>query len=413
MNKLHKQVLVLGNYRQTLTVIRSLARAGYHVIAGREGKRSFTDYSRYTAESWQHPKIKGEESSFLAALDAFLVNRDVEPLIFPIGDDQVSCIARNLGQLPSSVVVVMPDPAIAVKCQDKSHIYKANEALGIPQPAFAQACSYSELEAIVERIGYPCVIKPNDSMTPFFGGKAIIVNSLARLRASMPRWPKGNDHLLVQQFASGDRHTCLFIAFRGQILSYFEYEIVRTDRRDGTGYMVEGVSVKPTTRLRQYSQALVEYLEYSGVGSTQFLVDEETGSVRFLEINPRLSGSCALAFYCGCDFSLMAVESAEYAVGKRSELPRETSDYPVGKHFVWLWGDIRAFLSDVRARKPPSVRVRLQEMVTTLLRGDFHATWWWQDPLPTFVIYGQLLSSLLRNAAVRAFKKRNSNRQAY
>ena len=69
MNRLDNKVLVLGNYRQTLTVIRSLGRAGYHVIAGRDGKRSFTDYCRYTAEVWQHPNIKNEESSFVVALN--------------------------------------------------------------------------------------------------------------------------------------------------------------------------------------------------------------------------------------------------------------------------------------------------------------------------------------------------------
>ena len=407
MNGLDNKVLVLGNYRQTLTVIRSLGRAGYHVIAGRDGKWSFTDYSRYTAEVWQHPNVKREESSFVAALNDFLGNYDVAPLIFPIGDTQISCIARNFGRLPTSVTVVMPDPTTAMNCQDKSNIYEINERLGIPQPRFQKAHSYSELRLIVERIGYPCVIKPNDSLTPFFGEKAIIVNSLDEITASIPTWPEGHDHLVVQEFARGERHNCEFVAVGGKILSYFEMKILRTDRRDGTGYTVEGVSVKPTPKLKELSQTLAEELEYSGVGLVQFLVDDSSGSVNFLEINPRLDANCAFPFHCGYDHPKMAVENAEHLLNVRADRSGESSAYPTGKRFVWLAGDLQAFLRAAQAGKLDlaSATAWLQKITMTFLRGDFHATWWWKDPLPAFVIYGQLLTSLFREVKGRALEK--------
>src|SRR3954467_14252872 len=40
-------VLVLGDYRQTVTVVRSLARAGYEVTLGTDDPRSSTAFSRY------------------------------------------------------------------------------------------------------------------------------------------------------------------------------------------------------------------------------------------------------------------------------------------------------------------------------------------------------------------------------
>ncbi len=407
MKSVDNKVLVLGNYRHALTVIRSLGRAGYYVIAGKDGQRSFTDHSRYTAEVWQHPKVEDNESNFVAALNEFLAKRDEIPMIFPIGDTQISCIARHIGQLPASVAVVMPDPITAINCQNKSHVYTTNERLGISQPAFEKAYSYTELRSSIERIGYPCVIKPNDSFTPFLGEKAIIIHSAEEMTASIPAWPEAHKYLVVQKYARGDRHTCHFVAVGGEILSYFEFKVLRTDRRDGTGYLVEGVSVRPTVNLKEQCQALARELEYSGVGSVQFLVDDSTDSVNFLEINPRLGASCALAFYCGYDLPKMAVENAEFLMGKRVERSKETSDYPAGKRVVWLMGDIQGILRDWRAGRLDlgSATSWLKNMATTFARGDFHVTWWWKDPLPTLIIYGQLLKSLFRKMKRVAFKK--------
>jgi predicted ATP-grasp superfamily ATP-dependent carboligase len=401
------KVLVLGDYRQALTITRSLARAGYHVIAGSDGNRSVIDYSRYNSEMWHHPNIETEESDFVAALIEFLEKNNDSPLIFPVGDTQISCIARNFGRLRTSVALVMPNPVTALSCQNKSRVYELNQGLGIPQPNFQKAFNYSNLRSVVERIGYPCVVKPNDSFAPFFGEKAIIVRSCKQMSTTIPHWPDGHEYLLVQEYAQGDRHTCNFVAVGGEILAYFEYKILRTDRGDGTGYMVEGVSVAPTLKLRGYSQSLVRELNYSGAGSTQFLVDDTLDCVNFLEINPRLGASCALPYYCGCDLPKMAVEVAECMMGARTDPPMYNADYPDGKRMVWLMGDIHSMIRDSRAGRLNAAALfsRVLGMLAALLRADFHATWWWKDPLPTVVIYGRLVNSALKKMRRRIFSK--------
>jgi len=388
------KVLVLGNYRQALTVIRSLGRAGYYVIAGIEGTQPFIGYSRYAADVWQHPSVDTEESDFVAALNDLLDKNTDGLLVYPTGDNQISCIARNIGQLRNSIAVVMPDPVTALNCQNKAHVYKLNQQLGIPQPEFDKAFSCPELGSIVERIGYPCVIKPNDSFGPFFGEKAIIIHSAEQVTASVPDWPEAHESLLVQTYAQGDRHTCHFVAVGGEILAYFEYRILRTDRQDDTGYLVEGISVEPTPQLRDYCQALAGKLEYDGVGSAQFLVDDTSDSVNFLEINPRLGASCALPYYCDCDLPKMAVEVAEYVMGARADRPAGNSEYPGGKRIVWLMGDIHAMLHDLRAG-----------MLVAFLRADCHATWSWRDPKPTAVIYARLMNSVFRKMKRLVFGK--------
>lgn len=404
MSAFRNTVLVIGNYRQSLTIIRSLGRAGYQIVVSKSGTGSGAEYSRYTNDVWQHPGVKSDESVFVTALVEYLNEQEVCPIIFPVGDIEISCIARNAERLPVGTTLIMPDPDTALLCQDKYHMYNVVRDLGLPQVGYQKAVNHSELESVVSDVGLPCVIKPNDSLVPFFGKKALIINSSDQLRAAIPSWPAGHDHLLVQKFFKGDRHTCHFVAVDGEILAYFEYKILRTDRLDGTGYLVEGVSVEPTAKLREYTQALASCLEYRGVGSAQFLVDEANESVAFLEINPRLGASCALPYHCRCDLPRLAVENAEYMAGARQAPSVSSTDYTIGERLVWTFGDLQGMLRARRAGELPiSTLISLvRRSFTAFLRADRHPTWWWKDPLPTCTIYGRLFGSLLRKVAKRA-----------
>ena len=400
------KVLILGNYRQSLTIIRSLGRAGYYVIAGRQTRQSFTDYSRYTAGVWEHPDIKKSENEFITALEQFLAERKDIAFVFPVGDTQISLLTRHISELPSSVVYIMPDHSVVEACQNKGRMNEIILGLGIPQAEFKRVYDYKELISNAEKIGYPCIIKPNNSLVPFFGEKAVIVRAAEDISKTVPSWPEGNEFLIVQRYVQGPRHNCQFLAADGEILTYCEYKVLRTDRLDGTGYVVDGISIQPIPLLQKYCEKIAKKLHYSGLGNAQFLVAEGTGSICFLEINPRLGGTCALPFYCGCDFPRLAVECTEYRHGLSAQLPKKSFSYSTRKRGVWLMGDIEAYGHYMRAGKL-SWRISLRwlaNILITFFRGNHHLTWWWKDPLPTCNIYSRFLLSTLAGIKKRLFR---------
>jgi len=379
------KVLVLGNYRQTLTVIRSLAKAGYHVIVGRESKRVFTQYSRYTAEVWSHPELESSENDFISALEKFLAARGDISFVFPVGEAEITCLMRHRDAIPPPTGFIMADPSVISVCLDKAGGYEFAARLGIPQAPCRRVHDHAALMAAVAEIGYPCVVKPNDSSRAFFGKKALIIHTAESFAQMFPAWPEENEFLLLQRWMPGYRHNCHFVADRGKLLAYFEQRVLRTDRFDGTGYGVDGVSVAPNPALKTYCESLAMALNYSGAGSAQFLVDDRAGSVSFLEINPRLDATCALPHYCGYDFPRMAVLYAEYRRGTLSAPIVNFSAYPAGRRAVWLRGDILGWVHEMStgALNPKQTVVWLKEMTTTFFRGDYHLTWSWDDPLPT------------------------------
>lgn len=163
-------ILVLGTYRYSLTIIRSLSKAGYRVIAGiQKGDFPFGKYSRFTHEVWQHASIKENENHFAEELQSFFQERPDVSLLFPIGDTQARFLANNPYVTPDHVATLTPSPEIVAICHDKLKMYAIAKQLDIPQKPVYRITSFTELKAQVNRLGYPCVIRPPNQFIRIFG----------------------------------------------------------------------------------------------------------------------------------------------------------------------------------------------------------------------------------------------------
>ena len=391
------EVLVIGNYRQTLTVIRSLARANYRVVLGRSEPYAFPRYSRYIEEIWEHPSIDCDGKEFMAALSAFAESRTAPFCIFPIGERELSVLASHFTELPPQTMLIMPDPATVLTCLNKATFYELATRLGLPVPEFRLAMSLQELMAESEGIGFPCVVKPLCSLPDFRDQKAVVLYNRDQLPRKLPSWPVGHTSLIVQRFSSGLRYNCHFLADQGDLLAYFEQRVLRTDRPDYTGYGVDGEAVPPTTLLKDLTAKLIGELGYSGLGCVQFLVDEARGTTSLLELNPRLDATCAVPYYCGYDFPAMAVELAAYRRQMASSRPANDSIYPL-RRGVWSSGELTRLGQDIRGQQVRWVEVpgRLLRIGSSFLLADFHLTFSWRDPLPTFYVFVRMLRAALR-----------------
>ncbi len=396
------KVLTLGNFRHTVTVIRSLARAGHEIIVGRDSGRTFTQFSRYTKEVWDHPQPE-HEPEFISSLVTFLRSRPDIGFVFPIGETFLECISRNMDLFPPQARIVMPNPSTLQACLDKNRMYGIIEDLGIPLPASARAGNPSELFAAAERVGFPCIVKPNRSFDFFFNQKAIICRTPEELKTHFWAWPGANDSVIVQKYIESYRPNCHFAAVNGNLLSYFEHNVVRTDRPDETGFEVDGVSVPPTFQLRNYCDRLIRRLNYSGVGCVQFLADSKTGEFYFLEINPRLDATCALPYYSGFDFPKMAVEIAN-PERRPASLP-SSETYEPGQRGYWMLGDIQGFLHGIEEGTvgPRRAVQWIGNAIAGLWAADLHLTFAWNDPLPSAFLYLKLGKSVFQKARKRLF----------
>jgi biotin carboxylase len=388
------KILLLGNYRHTITVVRSLGRAGFDVILGHDDQTAFARHSRFCAETWEHPSLEKNEDEFGAALHEFAESRPDVSLVFPIGEAPLIFMCRNARRFPT-LTCVSPAPATVFTCLDKKGSYDSARLAGIPVPDWMVASNTAELTSAAGVVGYPCIVKPNSSDHFFFGKKAIVCRTSEEMMENFETWPEGNESLIVQRYIDSDRPNCHFHAIDGELVEYFEHMVVRTDRIDETGYEIDGVSVRPTPILRDYCAALLRQLNYTGVGCVQFLTDRTTGDAYFLEINPRLDATCALPYAIGIDFPLYAVKCC---LRDRSSGQRRDPAYPEGVRIHYLMGDIYGLAHGIKERSV-SARSAVRWMYRigrSLLAAKVHLSFQWNDPVPTICLYAHLLKAFRR-----------------
>ncbi|MCP4272741.1 MAG: hypothetical protein GY781_12380 [Gammaproteobacteria bacterium] len=398
-----QNILVLGDYRHCLTVIRSLTKVGHRIVMGQSKQTRHGKYSRFTSEVWNHPDIRETGKHFMLSLVNFLKNRQDISLIIPIGDTETGLLAKNLQMIPAYVRLVMPDPQIVETCHNKENMCQVIKKIGIPQLPFKKVYDLQELRQSADEFGYPCIIRPVDQFTRILNEKVLICHTQDQLETSFQNWPVVGKPLIIQKYATGPRHNLYFLACRGTFISSIEVKIIRTDRLDDTGLAVDIVSVKSSDSIHDSVQKLLTYFNYTGLGCAQFIVNDDGKVECFLEINPRLGAAFALTYACGIDLPKMAVD---LTLNRLESLPKISPDYPEGVRFAWTLGDINGLQHSI-GLKQTGIKGSfswLGRIMLSFFYARVHPTWSWNDPIPTFVIYLKKFISLMRSVLKRCLK---------
>lgn len=296
---------------------------------------------------------------------------------------------------------IMPDPATVLRCFDKPAVYQLATTLGIPTPPWRPFRGADGLLLDAVELGYPVVIKRQDSSGTVRRKKALICHNAAELEEFVTEIHYDPDpaSLVLQKYAPGMRHNCHVAADHGRLVAYFQQKVLRTDESDGTGIGIEGISVAPSPQLRVHCERLLTSLDYTGIGCIQFLVDEASGDIALLELNARMDSTAALPFRLGIHFPLIALQ---IAAGEPVNAP---AHYQVGKRYYSLYGDINVWLGQ-RHRFPGGTQARPLAMPWLALRS-YHLAFEWRDPLPALYQFWNKVVGVARKRLQRTVRKQS------
>ncbi len=188
-----------------------------------------------------------------------------------------------------------PRPETLRAVGDKSSARKVAVAAGVPVAPAADVVDNKDAVSLGETIGYPLLIKAVFGG----GGRGIrLVNNAEELSRLAPQAAAeaeaafGNGALYLERFYPAARHVEVQVfgdgEGRAQIFGDRDCSVQRRHQKLIEECPAPGLSAATRTVLHDASRALAQALRYRGAGTVEFLVDTESATVVFLEVNARI-----------------------------------------------------------------------------------------------------------------------------
>ena len=385
--------LLLGNYRPSLTLARSLRRQGYRVVVGSHGCERGCQYSKAVSDIWDHAPLEATPDRFVQDLRRFHKDHPGLEIIFPVAEEYVRLIADHEAAFAGLPPIATVEAATVRKCLDKPYMMRLAHESGVPTAPFSTSSNAKEFYEAVKKTGFPLIVRPYDSTKRLDGAKAVFVDSAAEAERALTEYGLGHQVLLLQRKFDGVRHNIYFAAENGEIKRRLHAVIDRTDSPDGTGLAVEGRTLTTDHPLVEQTAALVRALGYTGIGCAQFLLDEASGQSSFLEINPRIAGNHALPEFAGLELGAFM---RDLALGR---VPAAACDEGrAGIRYCWTSGDLMgAKVCYLKGRISLLQAFGwIARAITVGARSDVHMVFSLSDPAPALHALREVVPRLAR-----------------
>ena len=325
-------ILVTDASRGTaVTIIRSLGRAGWSVIAADTNPDAIGFSSRYTSNTFTYPDPKTEPERFIEIL-VENVKRYAVSLILPVTDEVLQPLMNASALFEGVCTLGVPGKKAYEIVTDKSRTLELADRLGIPVPATSRVETLKDLDKISDQLEFPLVVKPESSVKFCSNGEyrsfnvcyAKDMDSLRKILVEL----NGNVAVLLQEYTPGVGCGIEIVADKGDCLCIFEHQRLAEVPITG-GASAWRESVEPDPALLSHAKRLVAELEWTGPIMVEFKVGKK---ISLMEINGRVWGSMPLAVAAGVDFPGIwagiylgkqhpAAEDCNYSVGVRTYNP--------------------------------------------------------------------------------------------
>jgi predicted ATP-grasp superfamily ATP-dependent carboligase len=373
-----------GEERPALAITRSLGRRGISVLVGAERPVSLASASRYCTRTIVYPSPARAPGAFAQCLQD-LVTRESIDVVMPVTDVTTHLVASNCHKLVPHTAVAAPAFEVFHQVADKTALVWLARGCGIPVPRTAFVDGAAQLDAVIDRVRYPAVIKPARSRIPTAGGWTFTTVRYARSESELRQLYQTTDYLarypsLIQERIVGPGMGVFVLCDRGRILASFAHRRVREKPPSG-GVSVVCESIPVVPGLLEQAARLLRPLRWHGVAMLEYKQDRLTGTPFLMEVNGRFWGSLQLAIDAGIDFPYLWTK---LVLGQSFDVP---PSFTVGIRSRWLLGDLDHLLLRLRPNGrnlPDDAPSRLRTLAEFVMPhgGVRHEVFRWGDPHP-------------------------------
>lgn len=373
--KLEALVICKDHYNP-LNVVRALGKANIivHVIVIDSGKCPMVLKSRYVTRGYTCAS-----SNLLDLLDKLFAKREIPLPVFSTDDFTASWLDERLHELPSCLKPFNcggKHPSINY-WMDKDLQLEAAKSVGIkvPKSVVVSLDNIGEIESLISGFEYPCIVKPEKSIT---GSKHDfrICNNAEEINKNLQDIPKTIGDVLIQQYISNDE-VFLIHGMRDSHGHNHSGGIVYKKKACNDVWNM-GLNAFGTwqyhTLFLTKIESLLNAIDYHGLYSVEFVkrhnnnpgIADETSVM--LEINLRTDGLMYFCTEAGINLPELWVLDC-YGYNLPDIKPRKSKVYGMSE-----FSYIRQY-------------VKISSLVTNIrdfMRADVFSHFSWRDPMPFF-----------------------------
>lgn len=389
------RALVLdGDTRSALAIVRSLGRSGIHVTVASEDEASLAGSSRWCSQRLVYPCPRSSARLFVDWLIPTLASMP-DTVLFTTSDVTTSIVGKSRLSLPPAARALLPPQSSLELAMDKSATIDLALHLGVPAPKSVEFHRKALIDVNRVKFGYPAAVKASQSDLPHRFGTTY-AHDPDELGLVLEEALVHSPSALVQEVMPGEG-TAIFALFdSGEPLVTFAHRrLIEKPPWGGVSVLSESIEAQPDT-LRLALRMLRE-LRWHGVAMVEFK-RARTGVPCLMEINPRFWGSLQLAMRSGVDFPCLAFQ---LAIGQAVEAP-------VTRRAVnrWVLGEIDSLATTLLRGSPAGSRIRgLLSHLWSLRYGPCCEVERLADPWPALYEY----ASWLRSSASRLTPRRKGD----
>lgn len=356
-------LLTDGQQRKTLAAARSLGMKGIEVLVSEKSRVHPSGFSRFCRRSLICPDPAGEPQKYFEWLLESISKYKCE-VLFPMDDSTMEVVMEHRKEIEKLCALPIPPYDSYMKTRDKGNSTALAISAGVDCPKTFMPDNTDALYEIAQKIRYPAVIKPRISAGSRGIRKAFSMEEMIReYKQAESLYEKP---IIQEYIGSGDRYdVCLLYDMEGNLkASFIQKELRHFPVEMGPSTVQESVHYP---ELIESSLAIMGKLPWRGVVELEYMIDENDGRPKFMEINPRFWASLQTSISSGIDFPWMLYN---IALNKPLE---GVYEYPEGVRCRWMFpGDILHFITNSR-------RLRMDPSFFSRIKDDIA---WIKDPMP-------------------------------
>jgi predicted ATP-grasp superfamily ATP-dependent carboligase len=332
--------------RISYNVLRSLAQKGLQVGIGSDMHSGMCQFSRLAALKFYHPPFYRYPEEFIRKIIEIVGS--YLPTVYIPPDEDAFVVARYIDRFKHLPVIIPIASYEVIKLlNDKSRVTRLAQSLGIPTPNTIVPKDEAELSAFCRNNIEPTVLKLTES-SGAHGVFYIYRNNIGEIfNYVFQRLKVPFNSIIAQEYVEGNGYGTSMLFNNGKLRAKFTHRRVMEKKSSGGPSSIRVSTENPL--MEEYAEALLTRAGYHGVAMVEFKLNEKTGRIAFLEVNPRFWGSHGLAIQAGVDFPYLL-----YRIATAGDIDPVLS-YRLGIKVKWVMGTITGAVDHLKWRRDFSI----------------------------------------------------------